>query len=111
MNSCASFRANEAEGGIASTLKLIEKRRAKEEALIRAIERAQEAWNRYREAELEALFPEEEKQAAYGSMYNMCRAQQRDRLAKLRQAELQLYVEGDPEAHGCSGAVADVPKD
>jgi len=106
MTECAAREANQAEKEMDATLRLIEQRRASEVALIKAIERAQAEWLQFRTAELDALFPEEEKQVAYGSMYNTCRAQQRERLAKLRTAELRLWLDGDPEAQGCSGAVS-----
>ena len=106
MNDAAAFEAKQAEKEMEATLQLVEQRRASEVALVKAIERAQAEWLKFRTAELEALFPEENKQTAYGSMYNMCHAQQRKRLTQLRTAELRFWIDGDPEARGCSGAVS-----
>jgi uncharacterized protein YecT (DUF1311 family) len=88
---CADREADQAEKEMDATLQLVEQRRASDVALIKATKRAQAEWLKFRTAELGALFPEGEKQAAYGSMYDMCHAQQRERLAKPRTAELRLW--------------------
>lgn len=106
MTECAARKANLAEKEMDATLQLLEQRRASEVALVKAIKRAQAEWLKFRAAEIDALFPEEEKQVAYGSMYNVCHARQRERLAKLRTAELRLWLDGDPEAQDCFGAVS-----
>ena len=105
MNECAALRANEAEAEMAETLRQIRLRYAKDARFLEALERAQTEWLRFRTAEMEALFPEPEKHVAYGSMYNMCAASQRQRLIRLRTAELRLWLDGDPETQGCSGTL------
>ena len=93
-----------AEADMKATLASIERRRASEADLIAALRRSQEQWVAFRDAELEALFPEPDKQVAYGSMYGMCRSNQRRRLTEERTAQLRLWLNGDPEAQGCSGS-------
>lgn len=105
MNECAALRAKEAEAEMVETLRQVRLRYANDARLLEALERAQGEWLRFRTAELEALFPEPEKQVAYGSMYNMCAASQRQRLIRLRTAELRLWLDGDPETQGCSSTL------
>ena len=107
MNACAALKAKESEAEVDATLREIERRRAGEPQLLSALRHAQEEWSRFRDAELKALFPESAKQVAYGSMYGMCYQQQRLRLALSRRAQLRLWLDGDPDARGCSGAVSE----
>lgn len=111
MNQSAAVAANRAEDEMVQTIRGIEKARASETSLLLALRQSQQAWLAFRDAELAALFPEEDKQLAYGSMYNLCRANQRQRLAEERTRELRLWLDGDPGASGCSGAVAVAPGD
>lgn len=106
VNQCAALLAHRAEEAMADTLREIERRRAREPRLLEAIRQSQARWLAFQEGELVALFPETDKQTAYGSMYNACRAQQRQRLAEQRTRELRLWLDGDPDAQGCSGAVS-----
>lgn len=92
-----------------ATLAMVASRRANEPVVVAGVQKAQAEWLRFRDAELEALFPETDKQTAYGSMYNACRAQQRERLAVLRTAQLRLWLDGDSQAEGCSGAISPGP--
>lgn len=105
MNECAALRAKEAEAEMADTLRQVRHRYANDARFLAALERAQSEWLRFRTAEMEALFPEPEKQIAYGSLYNMCAASQRQRLIRLRTAELRLWLDGEPETQGCSGTL------
>jgi len=105
MNECASLRAKEAETEMLDTLRQIRLRYAKDARFLEALERAQVEWLRFRTAEMDALFPEPEKQAAYGTMYGTCAASQQQRLIRLRTAELRLWLEGAPETRGCSGSL------
>ena len=106
MNACAALHAKEVEAEIEETMREIERRRASEPKLLTAVRNAQKEWVRFRDAELEALFPGADKQVVYGSMYGECYSQQRFRLAKLRVAQLRLWLDGEPDAQGCSGAIS-----
>jgi uncharacterized protein YecT (DUF1311 family) len=105
MNECAALHAQEAETEMLETLRQIRLRYAKDALFLAALEQAQTEWLRFRNAEMAALFPEPEKQVAYGSMYNMCAATQRRRLIQLRTAQLRLWLDGEPETRGCSGSL------
>jgi len=62
------------------------------------IRSAQRAWVAFRDAQLEALFPADNKQAQYGSTYPMCAAVVRAQLTAERTKMLQNMlhpVEGD----------------
>jgi uncharacterized protein YecT (DUF1311 family) len=105
MNECAALHAQEADAEMLETLRQIRLRYARDALFLAALEQAQSEWLRFRNAEMAALFPEPEKQVAYGSMYNMCAAAQRKRLIQLRTAQLRLWLDGEPETLGCTGSL------
>jgi uncharacterized protein YecT (DUF1311 family) len=66
------------------------------------IRSAQEAWVAFRDAQLEALFPADDKQDQYGSAYPMCAAAARAQLTAERTKMLESIlhpVEGDMCSH------------
>ena len=69
--------------------------KAPQPAYRKKIETAQKAWAAYREAELELLYPAEDKQANYGSMYPMCCANDRAQLTRRRSREIRALLRGD----------------
>jgi uncharacterized protein YecT (DUF1311 family) len=66
------------------------------------IRSAQQAWVAFRDAQLEALFPADDKQDQYGSAYPMCAASARAQLTaeRARMLESMLHpVEGEMCSH------------
>jgi uncharacterized protein YecT (DUF1311 family) len=71
LNVCASEEAKRADDELSETyqkLLSLVKGNKKADAAIRSSERA---WLLYRDSYLKAMYPEENKQAAYGSMFSM----------------------------------------
>lgn len=66
---------------------------------------AQRAWIVFRDAHIEALYPEENKNYVYGSVYLMCYWIEMTRLTKARVEELKLWIEGKEEGEVCYGSV------
>lgn len=66
---------------------------------------AQRAWRAFRDAHLESLYPEPDKQAAYGSAYQMCRCSVLAGLTKQRVEELKQWLNGVPEGEVCAGSI------
>ncbi len=56
------------------------------------IRAAQRAWIAFRDAELEAIFPREDKQAEYGTMYPMCYSNLAADLTRQRTAQLRRML-------------------
>lgn len=54
---------------------------------------AQRAWIAFKEAELEALYPAEDKQREYGSIYPMCYAKVATAMTKERTAQLRRMLQ------------------
>ena len=78
---------------------------SKNAAFIRKLKIAQRAWIAYRDAQIEALYPEPDKRAAYGSVYPMCRCIALAQLTTQRAAELKKWIDGIEEGDVCPGSI------
>ena len=66
---------------------------------------AQRAWLTFRDAELEAKFPFEDKQYHYGSVYPMCANLFLARRTQERIKHLREWLDGTEEGDTCAGSV------
>ncbi len=66
---------------------------------------AQKAWIKFRDAEMNALFPEEDKQLQYGSVFPMCWSNAITDLTKERIKKLKVWLNGIEEGDMCSGSI------
>jgi uncharacterized protein YecT (DUF1311 family) len=71
----------------------------------RKIKAAQRAWLAFRDAHLESLYPAENKQAAYGTVYPVCRYAALAAVTRRRTAELQEWVKGVQEGEACARSI------
>jgi uncharacterized protein YecT (DUF1311 family) len=76
---------------------------ARDRGFIAAIRKAQLAWIRYRDAQLDAIFPGDPSQ--YGSISMMCRCNNLAEITKARTEILNRWVEGVEEGDVCAGSV------
>lgn len=65
---------------------------------------SQEVWIQYRDAYLEAFFPEEDKMN-YGSTFLMCYRLKRIELTEERIEHLRIWLDGVPQGDVCRGSV------
>jgi uncharacterized protein YecT (DUF1311 family) len=72
---------------------------------IEKLKLAQRAWIAFRDAELSALFPAEDTQAEYGSIYPVCRCQTLSELTSARTAQLRRWIDGIEEGDVCGGSI------
>lgn len=66
---------------------------------------AQKAWIKFRDAEMDALFPEEDKQFQYGSVFPMCWSMSLTKLTKERTKKLKIWTTGIEEGEACNGSI------
>jgi len=66
---------------------------------------AQNAWIKFRDAEMNALFPEENKNVEYGSVFPMCWSNALTDLTKQRIKKLKVWLNGIEEGDVCSGSI------
>lgn len=86
--------------------KVYQQARAKhkgESTLLQKLQKAQQAWIVFRDAHVEARFPDADK-SNYGSAYAMCYWTEMAELTDARSKQLQLWVTGAEEGDMCSGS-------
>lgn len=66
---------------------------------------AQRAWLKFRDAEMEALFPHGEEAGYYGSVYPMCQSRWLKVLTEERIAQLRKWSGKAEEGDVCSGSI------
>ena len=100
--SCAEYQAAEKELG--EVYNAVLARYAQDRALVAKLKRAQQAWTAYRDAELGALYPANDKQAAYGSMYETCHCNEQKQMTAQRTEVLRQWLNGVEEGNVCAGS-------
>ncbi len=100
MNESAGRDMQAAEADMADAVARLVNLAAGRPATMAKLERAQEAWEGFRDAHIAAFWPSEEA-SAYGSMHAMCVANERARLTRARTAELLSMLNG-VEGDGCA---------
>jgi len=70
---------------------------------ISKLQKAELAWIKYRDAELEAIYPAEDK-SFYGSVYPMCANYFMTEITQQRIKELKLWIKGICEGDVCAGS-------
>jgi len=66
---------------------------------------SQRAWLKFRDAQLEAMYPSPDKQKAYGSAYPTCEADMLLELTGARTKQLRVWLDGIEEGDVCAGSV------
>ena len=100
--SCAAYQAAEKELGDVYAAVLA--RYAQDKAFVAKLKRAQQAWLAYRDAELAALYPSQDKQADYGSMYETCYCSEQRQMTEQRTEVLKQWLTGVEEGNVCAGS-------
>ena len=78
---------------------------ARDQQFIAKLKTAQRAWLTFRDAELEALYPKDNKQAEYGTVYPMCHCSELQFLTEERTKQLKRWLDGTLEGDVCAGSV------
>jgi uncharacterized protein YecT (DUF1311 family) len=78
---------------------------ANDSLFISKLKISQRIWVKFRDAELEMKFPEEEKRVVYGSMYPMCESSYLKRLTIARTEKLKEWLKQPLKHVGCNGSI------
>ncbi|HEY1204870.1 MAG: lysozyme inhibitor LprI family protein [Bryobacteraceae bacterium] len=71
LNACAADEAKRVDAELNRVYRELLSKNTDDPAAVEKIKNAQRAWVAYRDAYIEAMFPAQDKQAEYGSMYPM----------------------------------------
>ena len=102
LNQCAGADASAADAELNRLYQQLLSKLYGDETATKKLRAAQRAWVAFRDAQLEALFPAENKQVEYGSIYPMCFAGVTTAMTKERTAQLRKMLDGK-DACGVSG--------
>lgn len=105
LNQCATDQLNEVDKELNRVYQAILSQYEEDHEFLEKLRKAQRAWLKFRDAELEARFPAEQKQAHYGSVYPMCAAHYLVQLTQERIKQLRKWLEGVDEGDVCAGSV------
>lgn len=104
MNETACNAARKADAALNAVYQGILKNSKDDKVFVKKLRIAQRAWVAFRDAELEARYPEEEKTTAYGTMYTLCYCTALADLTRQRTEQLMPWRDGVPEGDGCTGS-------
>jgi len=100
--SCAAYQAAEKE--LSDVYGAVLARYAQDPAFVAKLKRAQQAWIAYRDAELAALYPSNDKRGAYGSVYETCYCSEQRQMTEQRTEVLRQWLTGVDEGNVCGGS-------
>lgn len=89
-------------------LEKIKEEYADDPLFIEQLEKSQEAWLVFRDAQLYAVFPGEsgeEIMSRYGSVYPMCVYLELEHLTKQRIEQLRVWLNGTEVGNVCAGSI------
>lgn len=104
-NQCATKHLKAANDELNRVYQSILNRYKNDRQFLVKLRNAQQAWQKFRDAELEAKFPFEDKQARYGSLYPMCANLFLAQRTHERIKDLRQWLDGTDEGDVCTGSV------
>jgi uncharacterized protein YecT (DUF1311 family) len=101
MNECSHAEDQRAEEEMNRLYRQLLTRASSNPVYRQKVEAAQKAWLAYRDAELEAKYPAQDKRAEYGSVYPMCFANDRTDMTQQRIQEIKALLRQSEDV--CAG--------
>ena len=102
-DACATYKNADAE--MNRTYKQVLDKYQRDTVFIEKLKAAQRAWIKFRDADLESLYPERGTHSAYGSVNPMCLCVALSELTKERTKSLKRWVDGVEEGDVCAGSI------
>ena len=103
LNAAACGAGKQADAELNAVYTTVLRKNAGDKRFIDKLKAAQRAWVAFRDAEMAARYPAEDK-SEYGSIFNLCWCNALAELTKRRTAELLLWRDGIPEGDACAGS-------
>lgn len=104
MNNQAYQEFKKADDELNKVYSQILKKYKDDKNFISKLQKAELAWIKYRDAEIEAIYPEEDKMYNYGTSYPVCVNLVLIELTQQRTKELKLWLKGIQEGDVCAGS-------
>lgn len=100
--SCEEFKRADTE--LNTTFSQILEAHKNDTQFVSKLKDAERAWIKFRDAELAAIYPAENKRTEYGSSYPMCNCMEAETLTKQRLEQLKEWLAPDSEGNVCAGS-------
>lgn len=103
MTACAGQSLSAADKELNQVYQKVLGKYAKDTVFVARLKTAQKAWLAFRDAELAARFPDNDK-SNYGSVYPMCADGELEAMTRKRTEELRAWLKGTQEGDVCAGS-------
>jgi len=100
---CAKYKMADEE--LNKTYYAVRDQYAGDKLFLAKLKDAQKAWLAYRDAHIKELYPAENPQVEYGSMYSMCVCGELEWMTRERIHQLRRWIEGGKEGDACAGSI------
>lgn len=104
INICDNHEQSLADKELNQIYQAVLKKHESNKKFIEKLKNSQRAWVKWRDAEMEAIFPEKDQPGYYGSSFAACWANQLALLTRERSRQLKTWLEGIEEGDICSGS-------
>lgn len=105
MNRCTGLDYQAADNELNRAYKQILKVYSGEKKFLNKLKESQRAWIKLRDADLEMMYPEENKRVQYGSAYPMCVIGLNTKITLQRIEYLKGWLAGIEEGDVCAGSI------
>lgn len=103
MNNKAYQEWKKADDELNKVYNQVLKKYKEDKVFIAKLQKAELAWIKFKDAEIEAIYPDDDKNN-YGSVYPMCVNGIATEMTKQRTKELKLWLKGIQEGDVCAGS-------
>ncbi|MBS0590083.1 MAG: DUF1311 domain-containing protein [Proteobacteria bacterium] len=105
LNVCASTDLAKADRELNDIYAQIRRQYKDDKVFLARLQRAQQAWIAFRDAEFEAHYPAQDKIGNYGTSFGLCAPQLKAQLTRKRSVELRAWLDGAKEGDVCAGSM------
>jgi uncharacterized protein YecT (DUF1311 family) len=104
INHCGSLDFQSADKELNAVYTAVLEQHKTNTKFLEKLKAAQRAWLKWRDAEMEAVYPEKDDPSYYGSSFPACWNTQLSNLTQERTRQLQKWLDGVEEGDVCSGS-------
>jgi uncharacterized protein YecT (DUF1311 family) len=104
INHCGSLDFQSADKELNTVYQAVLEQHKTNSKFLDKLKAAQRAWLKWRDAEMEAVYPEKDDPSYYGSSFPACWSTQLSSFTKERTRQLQKWLDGIEEGDVCSGS-------
>jgi uncharacterized protein YecT (DUF1311 family) len=105
LNICAGAEFKRADDQLNAVYQSVLEQHRADSGFVRRLQAAQRAWMAWRDAEMEALYPDRSDWSAYGSVFPMCWNAKLTSLTETRTRQLKQWLDGVLEGEVCAGSL------